>query len=99
MSQFLLDYLESLADEVRGAHRNLVLVLYPVFVIHLDNRVKNLLGSLYDEVVVCQVNHRCLFVCEFGREFVLACCQGIVYTCARYINYHVLSLVVRCALK
>ena len=99
MSQFLLDYLESLADEVRGAHRNLVLVLYPVFVIYLDNSVKHLLGPLYNEVVVCQVNHRCLFVGEFGRELILACCQGIVYACARYIYYHVLGLVVRCALK
>ena len=70
MSQFILYHPQSVADELRGADGNLVLVLNPFLVIDPNQRVQDVFRFLHGRVVYAEIDDGGFLVAQFGMQFV-----------------------------
>ena len=52
VAELALDYGQTVLDEFGGGNGNLVLVADPVFIVHVDKRLEEILGALGAYVVV-----------------------------------------------
>ena len=68
MSQLAFDYTQTVAYELRGADGNLVLVLYPLFVVHLYQGVQYVFCPGYGCIVDAHINDGGFLAAQFDTQ-------------------------------
>ena len=94
--EFLLDDLETVVDEHRGREGDLVLVLYPVLVVDVDEGVEDVLSPGYRDVVVRKDNDVGVLLAEGRGELRRVLREGSVHGRAAdaYLGILLLGIVV-----
>ena len=84
-AELLLYHRETVVYEHRGAHGDLVLVLYPVFVVDGYQRVQHVLGPLGADILDGEVDYRGLVVVEPHRKLLAICFRNRLHAAFRHI--------------
>ena len=78
MSQLAFDYTQTVTYELRGADGNLVLVLYPLFVVHLYQCIQYVFCPGYGCIVDAQINDGCFLAAQFDTQCIKIAVGGTI---------------------
>ncbi len=68
MTEFVLNHSETVADELGSGDGDLVFVLYPFLVIHLNQGIQDVFRLLDGDIVYTEVDNGSILISEFRMQ-------------------------------